>query len=194
MGLQRENRLGAEHKACRHGTARLFPELLLRAGSEFAGAMNYLNVALEGNPLMAEALRRAAHWNKAEVERLLEWVELFPQQFLTFEAFAAAAMTEWLLYPAELGYEPAALALVAQAEGLKDGGPVIMCLWKFVNEEGQAFAAASGSYPINRPAEPLWGQDTFSNFTEWDSLSAPEETIAAIRSFLGRDSSHGNER
>ena len=105
--------------------------------------------------------------------------DLFPPEFLTFEAFAAAAMAGWLLYPAELGYEPTSLELIAQAEGVKDGEPVVMCLWKFTTEEGETFASASGPYPASRPVEPLWGQDTFSKFTEWDKLT-PEQHLEAI--------------
>jgi hypothetical protein len=143
-----------------------------------------ISMLKKGMSLPGEALESCArsHETRAELYRQLKHqgrLELFPQQFLTFEAFAAAAMTEWLLYPAELGYEPAVLELVAQAEGVKDGEPGVMCLWKFTNEEGTTFAAASGPYPVSRPAEPLFGQDTFSNFTQWQSLT-PEQHLEEI--------------
>ena len=119
--------------------------------------------------------RAALHKQLKHLGRL----DLFPSEFLTFEAFAAAAMTEWLLYPAELGYEPTSLEFIAEVEGTKDGEPVVMCLWKFTTDEGEALAAASGPYPASRPVEPLWGQDTFSRFTAWDKLT-PEGHLEGI--------------
>jgi hypothetical protein len=123
-----------------------------------------------------------SHETRAALHKQLKFLsklDLFPREFLSFEAFAAAAMTEWLLYPAELGYEPSSLELVAEGEGIKDGESVVMCLWKFTTEEGEVFAAASGPYPASRPSEPLWGQDTFSNFTAWEKIT-PEEHLEGI--------------
>jgi hypothetical protein len=128
-----------------------------------------------------------SHETRAELYRqlkLLNKPELFPREFLAFESFAAASMTEWLRYPAELGYEPRSLELVAEVEGSKEGERVVICLWKFTNEEGDAFASASGPYPASRPIEPLWGEDTFSNFTEWEKLT-PEQHLEGILGTLG---------
>ena len=254
---------------------RLFPKLLLQAGEELAGVMNYFNVSMEAGAIAPSALQPAADSVCSEAERLLataealqqpdgtkwrtaedyapvrsnlgvyldllgiipeirrqpleramrlqdpglvlfaivslikkgiapapEAVELcarshetraelhrqlklldkldgFPREFLTFEAFAAAAMTQWLLHPSELGYEPRSLELVAEVAGVREGNRVIMCLWKFTTDEGDTYAGASGPHPVSRPVEPLWGEDTFSNFTEWHTL-APEQHLEEI--------------
>jgi hypothetical protein len=105
--------------------------------------------------------------------------DLFPAKLLTFESFAAARMAEWLLYPSELGYEPARLDLVARASGTSEGTEVIMCLWKVTREDGSAFAAASGPHEARAPVGPVSGSDTFSNFTEWDSRT-PDEHLREI--------------
>lgn len=143
-----------------------------------------ISLIKKGGSPPREAVERCArsHETRADLYRQLQHqnrLDLFPQAFLTFEAFAAAAMTEWLMYPAELGYEPATLELIAQAEGARGDEPGVMCLWRFSNAEGQLFAAASGPYPVSRPAEPLRGQDTFSNFTEWEKLT-PEGHLEEI--------------
>ena len=137
-----------------------------------------------GMQVPAEAITLCArsHETRAELYRQLQHLnrlEFFPAEFLTFEAFAAAAMVQWLLYPAELGYEPVSLELIAQVEGKQEEETVVMCLWKFVTEEGKAYAGASGPHPASRPVEPLWGQDTFSNFTEWHTLE-PEQHLKGI--------------
>jgi hypothetical protein len=141
---------------------------MLKRGSEPSASA--LLVCAKSHETRASLYKQLQHLDRAD---------LFPREFLTFEAFAAAAMTAWLLYPAELGYEPTSLELVAEVEGTKDGESVVMCLWKFTNDEGQALAGASGPYPASRPIEPLWGQDTFSNFTEWTKLT-PEEHLAGM--------------
>jgi hypothetical protein len=110
---------------------------------------------------------------------------LFPPHLLTFESFAAAGMAEWLLYPTELGYEPTALELIAKVSGMSEDKEVLMCLWKVIAEDRPAFAAASGPYEANSPAGPLWGENTFSNFTEWDSR-APDEHLREIVETLDR--------
>lgn len=107
-------------------------------------------------------------------------LELFPQTFLTFDAFAASAMTQWLLYPAELGYEPASLELIAKVTGTtEEGHDAVMCLWKCILEDGGAISCASGPYSVGVELGPLWGGDTFSNFTDWDQAT-PDEHLKEI--------------
>jgi hypothetical protein len=100
--------------------------------------------------------------------------DLFPVNLLTFESFAAASMVEWLLYPSELGYEPTRLELMAKVSGMSGDTEVIMCLWKVIAEDGSTFAAASGAYEAHAPIGPLSGDNTFSNFTEWESRTSDE--------------------
>jgi hypothetical protein len=119
--------------------------------------------------------------------------DLFPADLLTFESFAAASMTEWLLYPSELGYEPAELELVAKVSGTSEDAQVIMCLWKVTAEDGSAFAAASGPYQANVTIGPLFGENTFSNFTDWQSCT-PDEHLKEIIETLDRWSVEWCER
>jgi hypothetical protein len=105
--------------------------------------------------------------------------DLFPAHLLTFESFAAASMAEWLLYPSELGYEPTRLDLMAKVSGVGEDKELVMCLWKVGAEDRSDFAAASGPYDANAPIGPLCGDNTFSNFTEWDSRT-PDEHLGEI--------------
>jgi hypothetical protein len=105
--------------------------------------------------------------------------DLFPANLMTFESFAAASMAQWLLYPTELGYEPARLELIAKASGTSEDTEVIMCLWKVIVEDGSAFAAASGPYEANAAIGPVRGDNTFSNFTQWESRT-PDEHLREI--------------
>ena len=131
----------------------------------------------EALQFVAESLETRAplHSQLARFGRL----DLFPGNFLNFDSFAAASMAEWLLHPSELGYEPLRLDLVAKVSGDGEDRDVIMCLWKVNAEDQPAFASASGPYPADAPIGPVSGENTFSNFTDWDSQS-PEEHLGEI--------------
>ena len=130
----------------------------------------------------------ASHETRANLYRQLqrfERLELFPTEYCSFEAFAAACMTDWLLYPAELGYEPSTLELVAKICSESDGKEEIRCLWRVTPEEGDPFAAVSGPHTVTAEIGPLdSGEDTFSNFTAWHELT-PEQHLHAITETLG---------
>lgn len=111
--------------------------------------------------------------------------DLFPETLMTFESFAAASMVEWLLYPSELGYEPTELDLIAKVSGMRQDKQVIVCLWKVTREDGPDFAAVSGPYAADAPIGPVSGDNTFSNFTEWDSRT-PHEHLSEVVETLDR--------
>jgi hypothetical protein len=134
-------------------------------------------------PAAALQLCASSHETRATLYTQLQRrnrLDLFPQAFATFEAFAASSMTQWLMYPAELGYEPKQLVLVAKVTGATDEDKqAVMCLWKCSPEEGADFACVSGPYPVDADIGPLWGDDTFSNFTDWDQAT-PEQHLEHI--------------
>lgn len=133
------------------------------------------------------ALERAASSaeTRLELHHTLERngrLELFPPELFTFEAFAAAAMVDWLLYPTELGYEPPEIELVHRVEGRsEDGEAGLWCVWRFTDDQGQAFAGASGPYPEAGEATDVLGAPAqcFSRFDAWDECT-PDEHLERI--------------
>lgn len=118
--------------------------------------------------------------------------ELFPEELVTFESFAACNMVDWLLYPAELGYEPPRIELVATIRddsGDADGVGPCWCLWRFLNDAGNAYAGLSGPYDERAQTDPspqtVTCDDAFSSFDDWDSKS-PEEHAASIMDTVGK--------
>jgi hypothetical protein len=125
----------------------------------------------------------ASHACRRDLYRVLRNLgrqDLFPQSFLSFEAFTASHMVSWLTYPAELGYEPEHLELHATVRGTTAEGPRQWCLWKFSDEEGKTYAGVSGPYDLDPSLDTLTdGGDTFSKFTLWEEAT-PEQHLASI--------------
>ena len=103
--------------------------------------------------------------------RALNRSEQFPARWRTWEAFGAAAMTEWLLYPAELGREPDQLEL-AHIERIDPER--LFYVWKFRIEGEPWRAGLSGPHQVSGAPEPVQGAHTFSRFEEWDVATPPE--------------------
>lgn len=107
--------------------------------------------------------------------------ELFPTRYASFENLAACEMVQWLLYPAELGYEPKTIELAATLEGSKTESPDEnhqWCVWRFTDMNDNAFAGISGPYDAKAVEKPspktVKSNDVFSLFKRWDSMSAEE--------------------
>ena len=133
-------------------------------------------------PLGIVRTAAASHATRAPLYRMLEGrgrLDLFPAEFITFEAFAASHIAAWLAYPTELGYDPELLELEATLRGTTDEGERQWCLWKFADADGATFAAVSGPYDIDPPVGPLSGGDAFSNFAEWDAAT-PEQHLESV--------------
>lgn len=100
--------------------------------------------------------------------------DLFPAKWRTWEAFGAARMVEWLMYPAELGREPDEIHL-EQTEPI---GPrrnkTVIYVWKFRNRGEQWLAGVSGPHKLTGQPQPVDGQLTFSRFEEWSAASPLE--------------------
>jgi hypothetical protein len=82
-------------------------------------------------------------------------------------------MTEWLLYPAELGCEPDELELV-HTEWLDKRKRLAMFVWKFRTGKKPWFAGVSGPHELRGEPGPLAGHLTFSRFEPWDSATPQE--------------------
>lgn len=125
----------------------------------------------------------ASHACRRDLYRVLSNLgrqDLFPQSFLSFEAFTASHMVSWLAYPSELGHEPEYIELHATVRGTTAEGPRQWCLWKFCDEEGATFAGVSGPYHLDPSLDTLTdGGDTFSKFTLWEEAT-PEQHLASI--------------
>jgi hypothetical protein len=103
----------------------------------------------------------------------------FPASWRTWEAFAASAMTEWLLYPAELGREPDELVLEhVEAHNGEQGR--VAYVWRFRLEGGPWTAGVSGPFTESGVPRPLHGPFTFSRFESWDSASPAEHLMRCL--------------
>lgn len=154
-----------------------------------------LNVAAallkRGRKPGAGVIERAArsHETRADLYRVLghqnELLDLFPSEFASFEQFAASEMVRWLLYPAELGYEPPEIELMATVDA--PPGPKgelrRWCLWRFTDVDGNTFAGVSGPYGREALESPspytVKSSDVFSSFNEWGAMSA-EKHVAGM--------------
>lgn len=113
----------------------------------------------------------------------------FPARWRTWEAFAAAEMVTWLMYPAELGHVPEKIELMKKLEE----GAQTLYVWKFL--DGKTWrAGVSGPYVLKGTPKPLRGASTFSQF-ELAAAKTPEahalavlETLAAWTKAHAKDS------
>lgn len=107
---------------------------------------------------------------------------LFPDAWRTFERLAETHMVSWLMYPTELGYAPPEIALGARVEGRsQEGDAEQWLLWRFCDEEGQAFAGFTGPYPADCAAEQVLqiSVEAFSSFEPWASKT-PEQHVESM--------------
>lgn len=128
----------------------------------------------------------ACHETRALLFQLLQnhgKLELFPPTYRTWDAFAAANMVDWLMYPTELGREPDYLEKMAVFTSAKTDGELVLYVWRFRNDDGPWYAGVSGPYLFEGAPCPLHGDMTFSCFTKWDEASAEqhaEETLKTL--------------
>jgi hypothetical protein len=108
---------------------------------------------------------RAILFNELDSLKLLR---LFPEKWRTWEAFGAAQMVEWLLYPAELGREPDDLRL-EQTYWIDQRSKRAMFIWQFRTQGDPWMAAVSGPHLLQGKPRPLDGCLTFSRFEKWSS-------------------------
>jgi hypothetical protein len=108
-------------------------------------------------------------------------LDLFPEKWRTREAFAAANMVNWLLYPTELGHEPDELRRMAVFTSLQPEGERAIYVWKFRTGQGPWYAGISGPYERNGDPVPLQGDLTFSRFDEWDAATVEEHVEAVVK-------------
>ncbi len=106
-------------------------------------------------------------------------LELFPSKWRTWNAFAAANMVRWLIYPTELGREPDDLQKMAVFTMKKAEGELALYVWRFRSDGGPWYAGASGPYRREGEPSPLNGGLTFSRFDEWDKAT-PEGHAEAV--------------
>lgn len=102
--------------------------------------------------------------------RAMGMEQRFPEKWRTWEAFAAAQMVEWLLYPAELGREPDELEL-AYTHWLDKRRKVVAYVWKFRVADEPWLAGVSGPHQLRGEPHPVNGGMTFSCFDEWTSAT-----------------------
>ena len=163
-------------------------EEALRLGDPRLAAFAVSSVLRCGGSIGDGVLERiaACHETRALLFQLLQnhgKLELFPQTFRTWDAFAAANMVNWLMYPTELGREPDYLEKMAVFTSTKTDGELVLYVWRFRNGDDSWFAGVSGPYLFEGTPCPLHGDMTFSCFEKWDDASAEkhaEETLKTL--------------
>ncbi len=164
---------------------------LLNEASDLEDPLISLNVAsalmMRGREPAPLVIDRAAssYETCAELYRVLckheNGLNLFPSDRATFEHFAACEMVDWLLYPAELGYEPTEIELAATIDvppgEVRDGELKRWCLWRFTDLDGKSYAGISGPYGREALDSPdrrnvRASGDVFSSFNEWGQMTA----------------------
>lgn len=111
-------------------------------------------------------------------------LDLLPEEFVSFERFAAAEMVAWLMYPSELGEEPERIELGATlASTTDDGEPQQWCVWRVYVSEEESIGSVSGPYGRAALESPtpatVCAEHVFSNFTAWDEVP-PEQHLEDV--------------
>ena len=106
----------------------------------------------------------------------LDALKLFPAAWRTWDAFAAAEMVTWLLYPSELGHEPDE---IEQMHVVTHGARALY-IWRF-RDGRKWFAGVSGPFTRRGAPAPQHGEMTFSRFDPWSSATAEEHAVAVMK-------------
>jgi hypothetical protein len=101
-------------------------------------------------------------------------IDLFPARWRTWDAFAAANIVDWLMYPTELGREPDELQKMAVFTADGPEGELALYVWRFRNGAEPWRAGISGPYQRTGDPRPVHGNSTFSRFDEWESRTAEQ--------------------
>jgi hypothetical protein len=108
----------------------------------------------------------------------LDKLALFPATWRTWDAFATSHMVGWLLFPSELGHEPAAIEQMAVfAEG-----PRTLHVFRFrATEKSPWLAGVAGPFVRRGPPRPSHGELTFSRFDKWSSATPEQHALAVVK-------------
>jgi hypothetical protein len=118
-------------------------------------------------------------------------LELFPEQYRTWELMAEADLVAWLCHPSELGAPPSQMELVARVP--EPGGAStdsVYFVFRFRTEEPHWaakdgwFAGVAGPCRLSDPPLPYTG-GTFSRFEPIDSCTPAEHVAACHASVYG---------
>ncbi|HYT90514.1 MAG TPA: hypothetical protein VEL76_17540 [Gemmataceae bacterium] len=115
-----------------------------------------------------------------ELLRGLNKLDLFPPKYRTWDAFAAANMVNWLMYPTELGRQPDQLKKMAVFISTSPEGERALYVWRFRSDDGPWYAGVSGPYLREGEPGPLHGGSTFSRFDKWGQATAEEHAAAVL--------------
>jgi hypothetical protein len=108
-------------------------------------------------------------------------IDLFPARWRTWDAFAAANMVDWLIYPTELGREPDQLQKMAVFTADGPDGELALYVWRFRAGAEPWRAGISGPHCRTGEPRPVHGHLTFSRFDDWESSTAEQHAEAALK-------------
>lgn len=184
------------HRACmfldltgRINDSRLSP--LLREAAEFSDprivTFALLSLLRRGEKVPRQKFNLAASSHETRVIlfkglRALGREREFPKKWNTWDAFAAAQMVDWLIFPTELGREPDQLELKKFdiEVNVAEGRTVANCVWRFRIAGGPWLAGASGPHELQDEPQPFGDSLTFSRFEEWDNATPDEHLMRCM--------------
>lgn len=135
------------------------------------------------DPSQADLLKFASDRNTRQVlhDLLTQQgkLQLFPREFLTWEAMAEANLIGWLNHPNELGSPPDEIEVMTRVTAPRAEGHYFVFRYRMAAPHWAAkdgwMAGVAGPYDLTREPAP-YGRGTFSRFEPYDSRT-PEEHV-----------------
>lgn len=115
--------------------------------------------------------------------------ELFPREFLTWEAMAEAHLVAWLNHPNELGSSPDEIELMAKVPTPRGEGHYFVFRYRVAAPHWAArdgwMAGVAGPCDLAQPPTP-YARGTFSRFEPYDSRTPEEHVEITHRAVIER--------
>ena len=115
--------------------------------------------------------------------------QLFPPEFLTWEAMAEAHLVGWLNHPNELGSSPDEIELMAKVPTPRGDGHYFVFRYRMAAPHWAArdgwMAGVAGPCDVSQPPTP-YARGTFSRFEPYDSRTPEEHVEVTHRAVIER--------
>lgn len=118
-------------------------------------------------------------------------LQLFPAEFLTWEAMAESNLIGWLNHPNELGSPPDEIELMKKVPAPRAEGHYFVFRYKTAEPHWAAkdgwMAGVAGPYDLTTEPKP-YGRGTFSRFESYESRTPEEHVEVTHRTVIERRS------
>lgn len=158
-------------------------------------AISLLRHGKQIDPRILREIARSAEVRTVLYEHLerLDRLSLFPDEFLTDEAFAESNLVQWLAFPTELDRAPDEIEFIKMVTVKCDSsvGLLDYYVFRFRTHEPHWsakdgwLAGMSGPIPQEEADSDLYFRHTFSQFERWDNKT-PEEHVDQMLGITSR--------